>query len=55
MNLTRAIWNAIATEQTTMPAQILAGNVDIDGSRITLLSFFTLLDTPVTNFNIVTP
>jgi alkyl sulfatase BDS1-like metallo-beta-lactamase superfamily hydrolase len=55
VKLTRTTWNAIATEQTTMPAQILAGNVDIDGSRISLLSFFSWLDTPVTNFNIVTP
>ena len=55
VKLTREVWNRIVTKQTTMQARILAGDVDIDGSRLDLLAFFALLDDPEPDFEIVLP
>jgi alkyl sulfatase BDS1-like metallo-beta-lactamase superfamily hydrolase len=55
LKLTRAAWNQIVTGATTLPAQLLAGEVDIDGSRLALLGFFSLLDDFEPGFEIVAP
>jgi alkyl sulfatase BDS1-like metallo-beta-lactamase superfamily hydrolase len=55
LTLTRATWDRIVTKQTTLPKQLLAGTIDVDGSRVALLRFFSLMDDFDPDFPIVTP
>jgi alkyl sulfatase BDS1-like metallo-beta-lactamase superfamily hydrolase len=55
LRLTRATWDEIVTRRTTLPEKLLAGEVDIDGSRLALLGFFGLLDDFDPAFPIVEP
>jgi alkyl sulfatase BDS1-like metallo-beta-lactamase superfamily hydrolase len=55
IKLTRATWNQVVTKQTSIQKEVLNGNVDVDGSRIELVRFFAMLDTPEPTFDIVTP
>jgi alkyl sulfatase BDS1-like metallo-beta-lactamase superfamily hydrolase len=55
VKMTRDLWNEVVAKQTTFQAEILAGNIDVDGSRLKLLSFFSLLDDFSPGFEIVRP
>jgi len=55
LHLTRALWNRIVTKQTTIQAALLAGDIDVDGSRLALLGFFGLLDDFDPEFEMVRP
>jgi alkyl sulfatase BDS1-like metallo-beta-lactamase superfamily hydrolase len=55
VKMTREIWNRVVAQETTFQAEILSGNVDVDGSRLKLLSFFSLLDDFAPGFEIVRP
>jgi alkyl sulfatase BDS1-like metallo-beta-lactamase superfamily hydrolase len=55
LKISRAAWNEIVTKQSTLQAKLLAGEVDIDGSRLALLGFFSLLDDFDPAFAIVEP
>ena len=55
LKISRASWNEIVTGSVTLPQKLLAGEVDIDGNRLALLGFFSLLDEFEPNFEIVTP
>ena len=53
--LSRTTWNEVVTGQASLQGKILKGDVDVDGSRLKLLGFFSLLDDFDPAFNIVTP
>jgi alkyl sulfatase BDS1-like metallo-beta-lactamase superfamily hydrolase len=55
LRLSRETWDRIVTKETTLPKQLLAGAIDVDGSRLALLGFFSLLDDFDPAFPIVTP
>jgi len=55
VKLTRKVWDEIVTGAATMQGRILAGDVDVDGSRLALLGFFSQLDDFDPSFAIVTP
>jgi len=55
LKISRASWNEIVSGAATLPEKLLAGEVDIDGSRLALLGFFSLLDDFEPNFEIVVP
>jgi alkyl sulfatase BDS1-like metallo-beta-lactamase superfamily hydrolase len=55
LKISRAAWNEIASGATTLPQQLLAGEVDVDGSRLALIGFFGLLDEFEPAFEIVAP
>jgi len=55
LKLSRDTWNRIVTKQTSLRSELLAGRIDVDGSRLALLGFFTLLDDFDPQFPIVTP
>jgi alkyl sulfatase BDS1-like metallo-beta-lactamase superfamily hydrolase len=55
LRLARTTWDSIIIRETTPQAAILDGSIDVDGSRLSLLSFFSLLDTFEPTFEIVVP
>ena len=55
MKLTRALFLRLATGQVGLRELIFSDELDVDGSRTALLSFFRLLDPVDPNFPIVTP
>ena len=55
IKLARATWDSILTQETSIQDAILAGDIDVDGSRLALLGFFSMLDTFEPTFDIVTP
>ncbi len=55
LKLARSTWDRIVTNQTSLQAQILSGEADVDGSRLKLIGFFSLLDEFEPTFNIVMP
>ena len=55
LKITRSAWDEIVTKRSILQAKLLAGEVDIDGSRLALLGFFTLLDDFEPDFPIVEP
>ena len=55
LKLTRETWDQIITKQATLRSKLLAGEIDVDGSRLALIGFFSLLDDFDPEFPIVTP
>jgi len=55
VKLARTTWDGILTRETSIQDAILAGDIDVDGSRLALLRFFSMLDTFEPTFAIVTP
>ncbi|HET9063099.1 MAG TPA: alkyl sulfatase dimerization domain-containing protein, partial [Candidatus Binatia bacterium] len=55
IKLTRDFLIRSATGQAGIRDMIFSNDLDVDGSRLALLSFFSLLDRPNGNFPIVTP
>jgi len=55
LRLTRETWNRIVTRQASLASELLAGRIDVDGSRLALVGFFSLLDDFDPQFPIVTP
>ena len=55
VTLTRDFWLKLVTKQASIKDLVFSNDLDVDGSRLTLLSFFRLLDDPDGNFAIVTP
>ncbi len=55
VKLTRALFLKMGTGQVGLKDFIFSDELEVDGSRTALLSFFRLLDRPNPNFPIVTP
>jgi linear primary-alkylsulfatase len=55
LHLTRALLLRLATGQAGLRETIFSDELEVDGSRLTLLSFFSLLERPSANFSVVTP
>ena len=55
MTLTRDVWLKLVTKKLGIKDLVFSGDFSIEGSRLKLVSFFSLLDTPDGNFPIVTP
>jgi alkyl sulfatase BDS1-like metallo-beta-lactamase superfamily hydrolase len=55
VKLARATWNQVVLGTKTLPGAILAGEVDVDGSRLALIGFFSSLDGFEPGFEIVLP
>jgi alkyl sulfatase BDS1-like metallo-beta-lactamase superfamily hydrolase len=55
VTLTRALWLKLLTKQLSIKDLFLSDDLHVDGSRTTLVSFFSLLDEPEEGFAIVTP
>ena len=55
LRLARSTWDDIVIGKRTMQGAILSGDVDVDGSRLSLLGFFGMLDTFEPTFEIVRP
>ena len=55
VRLTRDFLVRLATGQVGLREALFSDDLDVEGSRMELLSFFTLLDTPDPAFPIVTP
>ena len=54
VKLTRGLFLKLGSGQVGLE-DLLSDELDVDGSRTALLSFFRLLDSPNPNFTIVTP
>jgi alkyl sulfatase BDS1-like metallo-beta-lactamase superfamily hydrolase len=55
VRLTKEFLLRLATRQAGLREMIFSDEIAVDGSRLELLSFFSLLDTPEGDFPIVTP
>jgi alkyl sulfatase BDS1-like metallo-beta-lactamase superfamily hydrolase len=55
VKLTRALFLSLGTGQVGLKDLVFSDELDVDGSRSALLSFFMLLDRVDGNFPIVTP
>jgi alkyl sulfatase BDS1-like metallo-beta-lactamase superfamily hydrolase len=55
VKLTRGLFLRLGSGQVGLKDFIFSDELDVDGSRTALLSFFGLLDRPDPNFPIVTP
>jgi alkyl sulfatase BDS1-like metallo-beta-lactamase superfamily hydrolase len=55
VRLTRELFLRLSTGQAGLREMIFSDDLDVDGSRLALLSFFSLLDRPDGKFPIVTP
>ncbi|HVN85569.1 MAG TPA: alkyl sulfatase dimerization domain-containing protein [Candidatus Binatia bacterium] len=55
VTVTRAFWLKLITKQVSIKDLVFSDEYQVQGSRTTLLSFFSLLDDPNPNFAIVTP
>ena len=55
VTLTRDFWLKLVTKQASIKDLIFSDDLNVDGSRMKLVSFFSLLDDPDGNFAIVTP
>jgi len=55
VTLTRSLWIKLVTKQISMKNLVFSDELHIQGSRLKLLSFFSLLDDPAGDFAIVTP
>jgi alkyl sulfatase BDS1-like metallo-beta-lactamase superfamily hydrolase len=53
--VTRDLWLELSTGQAGLRDLIFSDDVEVEGSRLNLLSFFSLMDRPSGAFNIVTP
>ena len=55
VELTRELWLRLATQQAGLRDLLFSDEISVEGSRMTLLGFFRLLDRPGGAFPIVTP
>jgi alkyl sulfatase BDS1-like metallo-beta-lactamase superfamily hydrolase len=55
VTLTRPFWIKLVTKQTSAKDLFLSDELHVEGNRLKLLSFFSLLDDPDRDFAIVTP
>lgn len=55
VHLTKDLLARLAAGQVGLKEMIFSSDLDVDGSRLDLLGFFRLLDTPNGAFNVVTP
>jgi len=55
VTLTRDFWLKLVTKQASIKDLIFSEDLNVDGSRMRLFSFFSLLDDPDGDFAIVTP
>ncbi len=55
MKITHDLYLKMLTGQAGLKDTLFSDDLDIDGSRLDLVSFFRLLDKPTGTFNIVTP
>ncbi len=55
LKLTRDFWLRLAIGSAGLREMIFSDELDVDGSRVKLLSFFSLMEAPEPSFNIVTP
>ncbi len=55
LRLTRDFWLRLAIGSAGLREMIFSDDLDVDGSRLKLMSFFSLMDKPDGAFNIVTP
>jgi alkyl sulfatase BDS1-like metallo-beta-lactamase superfamily hydrolase len=55
LKLARSTWDSIVIREISLQGALLDGAIDVDGSRLSLLSFFSMLDTFEPTFEIVTP
>lgn len=55
VRITKALLVRLATKQAGLKETILSDELSVEGSRLTLLSFFSLLDDPDGSFAMVTP
>lgn len=55
LHLTRDFLLKLVTREAGLKEMIFSDDLDVDGSRLKLLKFFSLLDEPAREFNIVTP
>jgi len=55
LELTRDFWVRLVVGQAGLREMIFSDDLKVEGSRMTLLSFFRLMETPQGDFNIVTP
>ena len=55
VTLTRGFWLKLITKQVSITDLVFSDELQVEGSRATLLSFFLLLDDPDPNFAIATP
>lgn len=55
LRLTRDLWLRLAVGQLGLTDLIASDDLDIDGSRLKLISFFSLMTQPTADFAIVTP
>ncbi|MES1944620.1 metallo-beta-lactamase superfamily protein [Salinisphaera sp. PC39] len=55
LNLTRGFLLKLVTKQAGLKEMIFSDELDVDGSRLKLLKFFSLLEDPEREFAIVTP
>ena len=55
LKLTRDLWLRLVVGQAGLRELVFSDELEIDGSRMSLLSFFQLMEMPKGAFNIVTP
>ncbi|MCY4505163.1 MAG: MBL fold metallo-hydrolase, partial [Hyphomicrobiales bacterium] len=55
LRLERALFNRVVLRETTLPVEILKGNVDFSGNPLAFYRLFSRLDDFDIWFNIVTP
>ena len=55
ITVTRAFWLKVITKQASITDLLFSNELQVEGSRTKLVSFFSLLDDPNPNFAIVTP
>lgn len=55
VTLTRGFWMKILSGQASIRELVFSDEIDIDGSKLKVLSFFSMLDRGVPGFPIVTP
>jgi len=55
LRLTKDLFFRILARQAGLREMIFSNDLDVDGSRLALFSFFSLLDAPNESFAVVTP
>ena len=55
VNLTKPLFMQLVTGTAGLKETLFSDDLSIEGSRLSLLEFFTLLDKPQSNFNIIEP
>ncbi len=55
LNITQSLFLTLVTKEASVKDVLFSDDLSVDGSTLDLLSFFSLLDNPLGDFNIVTP